>query len=606
MSTRDFKDAEVNTRRAVIGGAALAGASATAMLLPQAAAAADTIDGIATDLTGMVDGDTLMRQGSTIKPIKLEFTEYVWVKPPTASPANANRLNILAAITEAKATGRAVHLRRGNYQLDNELNWTATTGDPSVVIRGFGDESVISSERTDVRILYFSNANGLTLESFAVKGPDPTSQKFRDINQTAVRVVASKNVTVRDIAVSDSRGSGINLVGCKQSRVVDCRVSDTWSDGIGVYGTSTTNSSDIIIAGNFVLRAGDDAISVVRYASQITDNVLSSPTYNAHHLRVQIQGNNVREGGANGIHVVGGRDIQVQGNLIDGTRAVGILVDRDEPVNTSASQSVQVHGNVVRRAGRVICPSAADAALAIPGAILVPNAQTAANVNRHGIFVSAGTIDSSAWLRVEDVTVVNNEVHESYGRGVVIRGRTNGTVVGNTVRDAADTGFDVAGETSTSIEGLVFARNRAYGCGGSGAVFKFIRSGVVEGCVALNNNVGADSTSDNFRFDSVKSLTVRDNHSIDNRPTPLIDKTFDFVGACDDIVLSGNRENAGTKTSSFASTVTNVRQTEPLVHAAGAVPLVTRYAEGQIAVETATPAVLRVKVGTTWRTVNLT
>lgn len=597
MSVHSMDEQERRTRRAVIGGAAIAGVGAGAALLPQSAAAADTLDGVTTNLSGIAPGDTLLYTGTQLAP---ETTEYVWVKPPTTDPVG-NRQAVIDAITQARDTKRAVHLRRGTYVVDQAIAWTGAAGDPSVVIRGFGDDSLIRCTNASVRILSFTSANGLTLESFAVEGPGTG----RDNGQTGVRVSTSANVTIRDVTVSGSCGSGINLVGCTFSRVLDCRVRESWSDGIGVYGSGAANGRDIIIAGNFVYRAGDDGISVVRFRADATVTDTNADGYNAHHLRIQILGNNVREGGANGIHVVGGRHVQVHSNLIDGTRAVGILVDRDAnsgpPANpgTTASQIVQVQGNIVRRAGRVVCPG--ESTTGIPSPILVPNAQTATPVNRYGIYVSAGTVSSDTTLRTNDITVVDNEIHETAGRGVVVRGRTNGTVVGNTVRDATSTGFDVAGSDAAAvIEGLVFARNRSHDVGGTGVSIKFVQNGVVEGSVVRNSNSG----SDNFRFEGISGVTIRDNHSVDDRATPSILYTYEFTGTCTDLTLSANRERAGTKTAAFTGTISGVRQTEPVVYAAGAQPPASRYAEGQLALQSGGAALL-VKVGTAWKSASL-
>ncbi|MBJ7473036.1 MAG: right-handed parallel beta-helix repeat-containing protein [Solirubrobacteraceae bacterium] len=612
MSNQGLNESEAKTRRAVIGGAALAGAGAAAMLTPNTAAASASLDTVTVDTSGMGIGDTLVYKGTTSPQVKPEITEYVWVKTATGNAAT-DRQNILDAIAEARSTKRAVHLRRGNYKVDATIAPTVTAGDPSIVIRGFGDDSVIFTDDANIRILHFTGADGLTLESFKVKGPNSVRAQ-----QTGIRVTTSADVTIRDVTVFGSCGSGINLQSCTRSRVLDCRVIESWSDGIGVYGSTGANSSDIIISGNFVHRAGDDAISVVRYVDTITNTNLNSASYNAHHLRVQIIGNNIRDGGANGIHVVGGRQVQVHSNVIDGTRAVGILVDRDSQVGgnypgsspafkgTSASQIVQVHGNIVRRAGRVVCPGDPDAS-SITNALLVPNAQTQHPVNRFGIYVSDGTINSQhAWLRTEDVTVVDNQVHEPVGRGVVIRGRSNGTVVGNAVRDAVATGFDVAGDASISIEGLVFSRNRAYNCHGNGVLIQYAKNGVVEGNVALNNSVASTGGFDNFRFEFVNSITVRDNHSIDDRPTKQIDKTYEFGGTSDGITLAGNRERAGSQTLGYSGTVTNVHQAEMVVYTGSTVPSGSVYAIGQLALENGAQTKLRVKAASSWVAVTLT
>jgi parallel beta-helix repeat protein len=113
-------------------------------------------------------------------------------------------------------------------------------------------------------------------------------------------------------------------------------IKNTLADGIHLTG----GSKNITVQNNDLQNTGDDAIAVVSYEDQkeYTENI-------------KILNNRVTDSHARGISHIGGKNVSILYNTINGTSSSGILVDKDSNYHTFAPFNTNIKGNIITNSG---------------------------------------------------------------------------------------------------------------------------------------------------------------------------------------------------------------------------------------------------------------
>ncbi len=203
---------------------------------------------------------------------------------------------------------------------------------------------------------------------------------------------------------------GIFVQGARDFAIIDNHVSATRADGIHITGGASAG----LVARNSTERTGDDGIAVVSYSD--------SPRC----ARILIESNRVFDvKSARGLAVIGGNDIIIRGNVVDGTgRAAGILIAREQFWNTHGVDRVIVADNAVSRVARRFgLPAAAQtwqASIDLNGDSARPELRVS-QVLVSGNTLRDGATDGIRLLgAVCEAGVVNNRIGEMGGQAIAV------------------------------------------------------------------------------------------------------------------------------------------------------------------------------------------
>lgn len=186
---------------------------------------------------------------------------------------------------------------------------------------------------------------------------NPLQQALRINGRSRVEVLGLKLVSPATVRKSGHEFNAINVQSSNAVRIEDCNINGSSAVGImvthdsydylirnnRVFGTmadgihSTGRSHHGLIVGNLVDNVDDDGIAVVSYVGN---------TNYTH--RIQIIGNHVvgtANGYGRGITVIGGANVQIVGNLIEGVKAAGILIASEYSYNSYGAKDILVSGN---------------------------------------------------------------------------------------------------------------------------------------------------------------------------------------------------------------------------------------------------------------------
>lgn len=258
-------------------------------------------------------------------------------------------------------------------------------------------------------------------------------------------------------------------------------VENTGADGVSV----TYNTRDVTLVMPRCYNTGDDGISIVSYATS------AKPV-----RRVTVTDGMSIDSHERGITVVGGEDIKLSGQSINAAKQ-GLLVFQDDgkyvtkiPQRVSLDVSVYNCGGNGAEIGR----RAKD----VSGRISVVEAKGA-----RGILVGSGV-----GIEPENVTL---EVSASLCTGI-------GVDVSNSKR-VTFTGVNVSTNGLTGLSVAAGAVGFSYGT-----------------CNAYNNNTRNVAGTDNILLQGVKGFSLGSTVSIDDRATPLIERTMDIASCTDGII----------------------------------------------------------------------
>jgi len=269
-------------------------------------------------------------------------------------------------------------------------------------VRGLhlGGVTVIGHSTADTSMagLVLDDVSGVAFRDFTVTNA-------ASAGDSAVKLEGgSANITLSHLRVLPRVMSGVDI----GERSHDVRVLHSVIDGRYVTGNAATNGTARGIRINGSYQYGYD------------------PAYWVHDIVVA--GNRIRHAGSDDIQIVGASGVVIRGNHIERPQK---NADHNDGVQSVASSNLLIAKNVF------VAPGTASPDQAI---ILGGDA-------------------SNPYLRVSDVRVVNNIVHDWRGAGVIVAGATHVRVANNTVQDTSNASVAIVRPSGLAQTGISVVNN---------------------------------------------------------------------------------------------------------------------------------------------------
>ena len=257
---------------------------------------------------------------------------------------------LLAAIDEAKASGKSVYIPEGRFNFDKQINIEAD----NLKISGAGvwhtQLHFTSDKRYGGGIVFGHNSNGIELSNLYMDS-NLTSRYNEDAQYKAISGTLGKNSHIHDVWVQhfevgmwigDYDQTG-NMKYTDGLVVENARIRNNLADGINfAQGTKNSTVKNSNIRGN-----GDDGLAIW---SSISDGTNAAAEENNKFL------NNTIEAGwrAAGIGIFGGKGHEISGNLIKdvfagaGIRVNTVFAGHNFDLNDTG---IKIHDNTILRSG---------------------------------------------------------------------------------------------------------------------------------------------------------------------------------------------------------------------------------------------------------------
>ena len=257
---------------------------------------------------------------------------------------------LLAAVEEAKASGKSVYIPEGRFNFDKQVNIEAD----NLKISGAGvwhtQLHFSSDKRYGGGIVFGHNSNGIELSNLYMDS-NLTSRYNEDAQYKAISGTLGKDSKIHDIWVQhfevgmwigDYDQTG-NMKYTDGLVVENARIRNNLADGINfAQGTKNSTVKNSNIRGN-----GDDGLAIW---SSISDGTNAAAEENNKFL------NNTIESGwrAAGIGIFGGKGHEISGNLIKdvfagaGIRVNTVFAGHNFDLNDSG---IKIHDNTILRSG---------------------------------------------------------------------------------------------------------------------------------------------------------------------------------------------------------------------------------------------------------------
>ena len=257
---------------------------------------------------------------------------------------------LLAAVEEAKASGKSVYIPEGRFNFDKQVNIEAD----NLKISGAGvwhtQLHFTSDKRYGGGIVFGHNSNGIELSNLYMDS-NLTSRYNEDAQYMAISGTLGKDSKIHDIWVQhfevgmwigDYDQTG-NMKYTDGLVVENARIRNNLADGINfAQGTKNSTVKNSNIRGN-----GDDGLAIW---SSISDGTNAAAEENNKFL------NNTIESGwrAAGIGIFGGKGHEISGNLIKdvfagaGIRVNTVFAGHNFDLNDSG---IKIHDNTILRSG---------------------------------------------------------------------------------------------------------------------------------------------------------------------------------------------------------------------------------------------------------------
>ena len=271
-------------------------------------------------------------------------------KGASANDDSDDTAALLAAVEEAKASGKSVYIPEGRFNFDKQVNIEAD----NLKISGAGvwhtQLHFTSDKRYGGGIVLGHNSNGIELSNLYMDS-NLTSRYNEDAQYKAISGTLGKDSKIHDIWVQhfevgmwigDYDQTG-NMKYTDGLVVENARIRNNLADGINfAQGTKNSTVKNSNIRGN-----GDDGLAIW---SSISDGTNAAAEENNKFL------NNTIESGwrAAGIGIFGGKGHEISGNLIKdvfagaGIRINTVFAGHNFDLNDSG---IKIHDNTVLRSG---------------------------------------------------------------------------------------------------------------------------------------------------------------------------------------------------------------------------------------------------------------
>ena len=271
-------------------------------------------------------------------------------KGASANDGSDDTAALLAAVEEAKASGKSVYIPEGRFNFDKQVNIEAD----NLKISGAGvwhtQLHFTSDKRYGGGIVFGHNSNGIELSNLYMDS-NLTSRYNEDAQYKAISGTLGKDSKIHDIWVQhfevgmwigDYDQTG-NMKYTDGLVVENARIRNNLADGINfAQGTKNSTVKNSNIRGN-----GDDGLAIW---SSISDGTNAAAEENNKFL------NNTIESGwrAAGIGIFGGKGHEISGNLIKdvfagaGIRVNTVFAGHNFDLNDSG---IKIHDNTILRSG---------------------------------------------------------------------------------------------------------------------------------------------------------------------------------------------------------------------------------------------------------------
>ena len=273
-------------------------------------------------------------------------------KGASANDDSDDTAALLAAVEEAKASGKSVYIPEGRFNFDKQVNIEAD----NLKISGAGvwhtQLHFTSDKRYGGGIVFGHNSNGIELSNLYMDS-NLTSRYNEDAQYKAISGTLGKDSKIHDIWVQhfevgmwigDYDQTG-NMKYTDGLVVENARIRNNLADGINfAQGTKNSTVKNSNIRGN-----GDDGLAIW---SSISDGTNAAAEENNKFL------NNTIESGwrAAGIGIFGGKGHEISGNLIKdvfagaGIRVNTVFAGHNFDLNDSG---IKIHDNTILRSGTI-------------------------------------------------------------------------------------------------------------------------------------------------------------------------------------------------------------------------------------------------------------
>ena len=271
-------------------------------------------------------------------------------KGASANDDSDDTAALLAAVEEAKASGKSVYIPEGRFNFDKQVNIEAD----NLKISGAGvwhtQLHFTSDKRYGGGIVFGHNSNGIELSNLYMDS-NLTSRYNEDAQYKAISGTLGKDSKIHDIWVQhfevgmwigDYDQTG-NMKYTDGLVIENARIRNNLADGINfAQGTKNSTVKNSNIRGN-----GDDGLAIW---SSISDGTNAAAEENNKFL------NNTIESGwrAAGISIFGGKGHEISGNLIKdvfagaGIRVNTVFAGHNFDLNDSG---IKIHDNTILRSG---------------------------------------------------------------------------------------------------------------------------------------------------------------------------------------------------------------------------------------------------------------
>ena len=271
-------------------------------------------------------------------------------KGASANDDSDDTAALLAAVEEAKASGKSVYIPEGRFNFDKQVNIEAD----NLKISGAGvwhtQLHFTSDKRYGGGIVFGHNSNGIELSNLYMDS-NLTSRYNEDAQYKAISGTLGKDSKIHDIWIQhfevgmwigDYDQTG-NMKYTDGLVVKNARIRNNLADGINfAQGTKNSTVKNSNIRGN-----GDDGLAIW---SSISDGTNAAAEENNKFL------NNTIESGwrAAGIGIFGGKGHEISGNLIKdvfagaGIRVNTVFAGHNFDLNDSG---IKIHDNTILRSG---------------------------------------------------------------------------------------------------------------------------------------------------------------------------------------------------------------------------------------------------------------
>lgn len=271
-------------------------------------------------------------------------------KGASANDDSDDTAALLAAVEEAKASGKSVYIPEGRFNFDKQVNIEAD----NLKISGAGvwhtQLHFTSDKRYGGGIVFGHNSNGIELSNLYMDS-NLTSRYNEDAQYKAISGTLGKDSKIHDIWaqhfevgmwIGDYDQTG-NMKYTDGLVVENARIRNNLADGINfAQGTKNSTVKNSNIRGN-----GDDGLAIW---SSISDGTNAAAEENNKFL------NNTIESGwrAAGIGIFGGKGHEISGNLIKdvfagaGIRVNTVFAGHNFDHNDTG---IKIHDNTILRSG---------------------------------------------------------------------------------------------------------------------------------------------------------------------------------------------------------------------------------------------------------------